>query len=117
MTERERLEIDLDSIWSTYQVIHKEFKEKLSKEKYPYQKGFTRLECFATDLDSFYWVTKECIIRAERLGVTYNKDELLERLKDYTDRFLKFYKQEKDKVDKKVLKKIQGLDYIKTIIY
>ena len=107
MTDKEILEIDLDSIWSTYQVIHKEFKEKLSKEKYPYQKVFTRLECFATDLDNFYWTTKECIIRAERSGVAYNKDELLERLKDYTDRFLKFYKQEKDKVDKKVLKKIK----------
>ena len=117
MTERERLEIDLDSIKLVYQTQHKEFKEKLSKEKYPHQKRYTRLECFATDLDNFYWTTKECIIRAERLGVTYNKDELLERLKDYTDRFLKVYKQEKDKVDKKVLKKTQGLDYIKTIIY
>ena len=117
MTDKERLEIDLDSIKLTYQTIHKEFKEKLSKEKYPYQKGFTRLECFATDLDNFYWVTKECIIRAERSGVTYNKEELLDRLKDYTDRFLKFYKQEKDKVDKKVLKKLQNFDYIKTLIY
>ena len=38
MTERERLEIDLDSIKLVYQTQHKEFKEKLSKEKYPYQK-------------------------------------------------------------------------------
>ena len=66
MTERERLGIDLDSIKLVYQTQHKEFKEKLSKEKYPYQKGFTRLECFATDLDNFYWVTKECIIRIIR---------------------------------------------------
>ena len=117
MTEREKLEIDLESIKWVYQEQYKAIKEKLSKEKYPKIKDASSLECFATDLDNFYWTTKECIIRAERLGVTYNKDELLERLKDYTDRFLKVYKQEKDKVDKKVLKKTQGLDYIKTIIY
>ena len=117
MTEREKLEIDLDSIKWVYQEQYKAIKEKLSKEKYPKIKDASSLERFAIDLDNFYWATKECIIRAERLGVTYNKDELLERLKDYTDKFLKFYKQEKDKVDKKVLKKIQGLDYIKTIIY
>lgn len=117
MTEREMLEIDLDSIKLVYQTQHEEFKKKLSKEKYPCQKGFTRIECFAADLDNFYWTTKQCIVRAERLGVTYNKDELLDRLKDYTDRFLKFYKQEKDKVDKKVLKKLQNFDYIKTLIY
>ena len=80
MTEREKLEIDLDSIKWVYQEQYKAIKEKLSKEKYPKIKDASSLECFATDLDNFYWTTKECIIRAERLGVTYNKDELLERL-------------------------------------
>ena len=117
MTEREKLEIDLDSIKWVYQEQYKEIKEKLSKEKYPKIKDASSLECFAIDLDNFYWSTTECIRRAERLGVTYNKDELLERLKDFTIRFIKLYNQEKDKVDKKVLKKLKNFDYIKTLIY
>ena len=116
MTEKEKREIELYSSCFVYEEMYKSFKKKLSKKNYPCQKGYTALECFATDLENFYWVTTERIKRSEALGITYNKEELVDRLKEYTDRFLKFYKQEEN-IDKKVLNKLKNYGYIKTLIY
>lgn len=123
MSEEEKRIIDLESIQFVYQNNHKEFLEKI-KKGYTKKGRFSALECFATDLDSFYWATNECIKRAELVHATYNRKDLLDRLEAYTTEFLEFYKDEKKKVNteeklkkfKEIEKKIKGYDYIKKIL-
>ena len=123
MTEKEKRIDELYSIQFVYQNNHKEFLEKI-KKGYTKEGKFSALECFATDLDNFYWTTNECIKRAELVQATYNRKDLLDRLEAYTTEFLEFYKDEKKKVNteeklkkfKEIEKKIKGYDYIKIIL-
>ena len=123
MTNEEKQLIELDSIQLSYKIVHKEFLDKI-KKGYTIEGRFSALECFATDLDNFYWTTNECIKRAELVRATYNRKDLLDRLEAYTTEFLEFYKDEKKKVNteeklkkfKEIEKKIKGYDYIKIIL-
>lgn len=123
MTNKEKQLIELDSIQLSYKIVHKEFLDKI-KKGYTQEGRFSALECFATDLDNFYWTTNECIKRAELVQATYNRKDLLDRLEAYTTEFLEFYKDEKKKVNteeklkkfKEIEKKIKRYDYIKLIL-
>lgn len=123
MSEEEKRIIDLESIKLTYKISNQEFLDKI-KKGYKKEGRFSALECFATDLDNFYWITNECIKRAELVRATYNRKDLLDRLEAYTTEFLEFYKDEKRKANteeklkkfKEIEKKIKGYDYIKLIL-
>lgn len=117
MSEEEKRIIDLESIKLTYKISNQEFLDKI-KKGYTKEGRFSALECFATDLDNFYWATNEYIKRAELIHADYDKQKLLDTLEAYTTEFIEFYKDKKEETKEfeKIDKKIKGYDYIKLIL-
>ena len=96
LTEKEKRDIELDSIKLAYETVNKEFKEKIERG-YKDDDKYMAINCFADDLDGFCWATNEYIKRAELIHANYDRKQLLDTMEAYTNEFLLFYEDEKKK--------------------